>query len=545
VEQAKLEGEPVRQALVESKHKKSVEFNNKGVQLANQKRYREAVQYYDQAIEIRPDYAMAWKNKGVAHMGMGDFAASVTAFRECLRYEPDYPYCLSYYLDSRAMLCDWGFQNTELAEACEKCFSGYKSLLPMSALWLTDDPSLLQCAARIYSQNFSHVQPLKPWPRAQNGKLRVGYFSADLREHPVGYVMREFFSLYDKERIENTAFYVGHKKDDNQQQRLKPHFERFFYVGENDDESIVKLARELKIDVAVDLMGYTTHSRPGIMALRPAPLQISFLGYTGTMGAECIDYQIADHTVINVHNRQYHDESIIYMPDSYWVCDSDLPIADASFERANFKLPSDAMVYCCFNTSVKISQTCFQSWMRILQQVNDSVLWLRSDIESAQENLRLRASRHGIDPRRLIFSSRLEVHSEHLARYKLADLFLDTAPFNAHTTSSEALYAGLPVITYAGKLFAARVAASQLKAMGLPELVTNSQAEFEALAVALAHDRPRLAALRQKLEDNRHSTPLLDTKRYTRHFELALTMANERHRAGLPPTDFDVPPLFG
>ena len=315
--------------------------------------------------------------------------------------------------------------------------------------------------------------------------------------------------------------------------------DRFIDMRPMSDVSIAKMARDLRVDIAVDLKGYTQDSRPGIFAARAAPVQVNYLGYPGTMAAPNIEYLIADRIIIPSASREHYSEAVAYLPECYQVNDNKRAIADRQFTRAEMGLPDDGFVFCSFNNIWKITPTVFDAWMRILKRVEGSVLWLLEDNPVATENLEREAQRRGIDPQRLVFGKRLPL-AEHLARHSAADLFLDTLPCNAHATASDALWSGLPVLTCEGRSFPARVAASLLHAIRLPELVATGLAEYETLAVELAADRSKLEAIREKLVANRAKSPLFDTTRSRRAIEAAYRAMYDRHRAGLSPVDIDV-----
>ena len=321
---------------------------------------------------------------------------------------------------------------------------------------------------------------------------------------------------------------------DEMNQRVSAAMDRFVDVRTKADREVAELSRSLEVDIAVDLKGFTKESRVGIFAERAAPIQVNYLGYPGTMGVDYIDYLIADPTVIPESAQRYYSEKIVYLPDSYQPNDSRRSISSKKVARTEEGLPEDRFVYCCFNGAYKISPAVFDVWMRILRRVEGSVLWLLEDNLQARDNLRKEAQRRGIAAERLIFA-RWTPLAEHLARHPLADLVLDTFPYNAHTTASDALWAGLPVLTRMGETFASRVGASLLKAVNLPELITATEAEYEELAVDLARDGERLQALRRKLEQNRLTAPLFDTVAYARHLESAYSAMFERYEAGLPP----------
>ena len=323
-------------------------------------------------------------------------------------------------------------------------------------------------------------------------------------------------------------------------QRLKVAFDKFIDVRNMSDRDVALLARSLEIDIGIDLNGFTEGERTDIFAMRAAPIQVSYLGYPGTMGADYIDYLIADPTLISASHQPHYTEKIVYLPNSYQPNDRKRRISDKVFTRAEAGLPQEGFVFCCFNNNYKITPDIFESWMRILGRVGGSVLWLFEDNEIAARNLKKEASVRDIDPERLVFARHMAL-PEHLARHRLADLFLDTLPYNAHTTASDALWAGLPVLTQIGETFAGRVAASLLNAVRLPELITTTRDAYEELAVELATDPAKLAGIKQKLSDNRLTTPLFDTELFAKHIEAAYMQMYERYQAGLPPDHIHVP----
>jgi predicted O-linked N-acetylglucosamine transferase (SPINDLY family) len=359
-------------------------------------------------------------------------------------------------------------------------------------------------------------------------RIRVGYFSADFRMHPVSLLTAELYERHDRSKFEIMAFALGPEANDPMRARLVRGFDRFIEVRNHSDRQVASLARQLGIDIAVDLGGFTRHSRPKIFALRAAPVQISYIGYLGTMGAPYIDYLVADPTIIPRERQQDYAEKILYLP-SYQVNDSQRHIADRIFSRKELGLPQTGFVFSCFNANYKILLSTFEIWMRILKRVESSVLFLYAENPTAAQNLRKQAHRHGIDTDRIVFGERIPVEY-YLARMRSMDLFLDTLPYNAGTTASDALWAGLPVLTCMGQAFAGRVGASLLRAIDLPELITTSAAEYENLAVHLASNPAQLAAIREKLEANRLTTRLFDTDLFTRNLEAAFTVIHERAR---------------
>jgi predicted O-linked N-acetylglucosamine transferase (SPINDLY family) len=370
--------------------------------------------------------------------------------------------------------------------------------------------------------------------REWHRRIRIGYFSADFRSHATSYLLAELLELHDRERFEVSAFSFGPSSPDPMRQRVESACDRFVDVRGSSDQEVAELARKMEIDIAIDLMGFTHLCRPGIFALRAAPVQVSYLGYPGTMGVPYMDYLIADSTVIPEGDEAGYQEKIIRLPDCYQVNDRKRSIADGAFAREDLGLPREGFVFCCFNNSCKITPRAFDVWMRILERVEGSVLWLLEDNAAASRNLRQEAERRHLSANRLVFAERMPAPA-HLARHRAADLFLDTFPYNAHTTASDALWAGLPLLTCLGNTFAGRVAASLLTAVNLPELVAATPKEYEEKAVELAADPRRIDELKSRLVEQRSTATLFDTPRFARYLEAALQIIHERQLAGLPP----------
>ena len=439
-------------------------------------------------------------------------------------------------LHMKRFLCDWEDITKECQQVEAAINRNEPAALPFAILAMTDSPTLQRRAAEIYvcdkaPQRMSLTEiPRRPRPE----RIRVGYFSADYFNHATSYLMAELFERHDRSRFEIIGFSFGPDTVDEMSQRVSNSMDRFLDVRFLPDREVAELSRRLEVDIAVDLKGFTKDCRAGIFADRAAPIQISYLGYPGTMGAEYIDYLIADPILIPENSQQYYSEKIIYLPDSYQVNDSRRTISNRPCSRAENGLPETAFVFCCFNSVYKITPEVFDIWMRILERVEGSVLWLLEENAWVGDNLRKEAVRRGIVPERLIFAQPLSL-ADHLARHRLADLFLDTLPYNAHTTASDALWTGLPVLTRMGVTFASRVAASLLHAMNMPDLIVATEAEYEEMAVALALDRQRYTTLRQRLEESQQSAPLFNCERFTHHLESAYSAIFERYQAGLFP----------
>jgi predicted O-linked N-acetylglucosamine transferase (SPINDLY family) len=407
-------------------------------------------------------------------------------------------------------------------------------------LGYSSDPLLqLQCAQNFISDKTPVLPPLWTGKIWRHDRMRIAYLSADFRQHATAYLIAELFELHDRSRFEISGVSFGMDDKSDTRNRLIASFDRFLDVREKTDEEIARLLHDLQIDIAVDLKGYTQDSRLGILAHRPAPIQVSYLGYPGTGGADFLDYIIADKTVAPFEHQPFFTEKIVHLPDTYQVNDTKRKIAQLAPTRQEVGLPENGFVFCCFNNNWKITADTFSIWMRLLHRIEGSVLWLLADNRSAVRNLREQAQDRGIAQGRLVFAGHLPL-DQHLARYRLADLFLDTLPYNAHTTSSDALWVGTPVITRLGESFAGRVAASLLNAIGLPDLVTHSADDYEALALRLAKDPALLAAYRNRLATNRMTHPLFDTDRFRRHIEAAYSQMWQTWQRGEKPRSFTV-----
>jgi predicted O-linked N-acetylglucosamine transferase (SPINDLY family) len=509
-------------------------LNNRGIALNEWERPNEAIASYDKAISIKADYADAHYNRGIALKTLKRFDEAVASYDRALQHKPNLDYLIGELQHTKMFICDWTDFDHQNDIIVQQIIGRQKSSLPFIALALTDNPKTHQLCTQTYVQDkYPSKQSLGPITKhLKQDKIRVGYFSADFRNHAVSYLTAQLFETHDKEKFETIAFSFGPNKPDEMQARLAQSFDQFIDVHKQSSEAVAQLARSMGIDIAVDLGGFTANSPTGVFAYRAAPIQLSYIGYLGTMSAEYFDYLIADRTIIPTHLQQYYCEKIVYLP-SYQVNDNKRVIADKPFTRQELGLPDTGFVFCCFNNNYKITPTTFDGWMRILKAVKGSVLFLYAEY-GQEANLKKEAEKSGVDAQRLVFGKRI-VREEYLARYQACDLFLDTLPYNAGTTASDALWAGLPVLTLMGESFASRVAASLLTAIELPELITATQPEYEALAIELATNPQKLAAIKQKLSDHRLTTPLFNTPLFTKHLETAYTHMMERYWSDLPP----------
>lgn len=509
--------------------------------LSSAGRYAESMAVYDEAIRRAAESPDLYYNRANLRVRFGRHEDALADFMTVYESRPDALFLLGYLVNSRLKTCDWEHFASDLARCEQGIRAGQPVVQPFVALALFDSPELHKQAAQIRAgMETADASALGPLPPAvRRDKIRVGYYSADFHGHATAYLMAELFEAHDRERFEWFAFSFGPHATDAMRNRLAASFDHFIDVREKTDEEIARLSRELGIDIAIDLKGFTTDSRFGIFSYRCAPVQVSYLGYPGTTGASFVDYVVADKVVIPPEAHGDYTEKVVYLPHSYQVNDSQRAISDRVFTREEVGLPAEGFVFCCFNNNYKILPSVFDSWMRILQAVPGSVLWLFEDNASVPDHLRKEAQARGIAPERLVFAPRMPLDL-HLARHRLADLFLDTLPYNAHTTASDALWAGLPVVTRMGQSFAARVAASLLQAVGLPELVTRSVEEYEALAIALANDAPRLQALRARLDAQKKTSPLFNARQFARDIESAYQAMHERHLQGLPPEVIEI-----
>jgi len=422
--------------------------------------------------------------------------------------------------------------------------AGGRADSPFHFLAISESPaSQLRCARTLVADECPPApRPLWRGERYAHDRIRVAYVSADFHEHAVPRLMAGLLERHDRQRFEVTALSLGPDQRDAMRSRLVAAADRFLDVRDRDDRAVAALMRELEIDIAVDLQGYTRGCRPGIFAHRAVPVQVNWLGYPGTMGAGYMDYILADRHVVPPDRDAHYAEKVVRLPDCYQVNDADRRVAGDAPPRSALGLPEDGFVFCCFNNNYKIAPRVFDVWMRLLLAVDRSVLWLLEDNATAAANLRREAARRGVDAARIVFAPRARME-DHLARQRRADLFLDTRPYNAHVTASDALWVGVPLVTCPGDTFAGRVAASLLHAAGLPELVAGSWEEYERLARTLATDRDRLASLRGRLARDRATCPLFDTDRFRRHIESAYGTLHERAQRGEPPASFDVEPM--
>jgi protein O-GlcNAc transferase len=515
-------------------------WSNKGAVLNELRQYQEAITHFDKTLQLRPDHAQAWSNKGVSLNELKRYEEAIIHYEKASSLKSDISWIYGDLLHAKMKIADWRDFDNSLNTLLSKAGPEQKIAAPFAVLGLNDAPMFHKQCAEIFTREKHPLNlSLESIPKhPKRAKIRIGYFSADFKNHPVSILMAELFELHDRDHFEIFGFSYCPEDGSPLRLRISQAFNQFIDVRKMTDQQVAELVRGLEIDIAVDLGGFTADSRPDIFAYRAAPIQVSYIGFLGTLGAPYMDYLLADSVLIPKESQRFYSEKIAYLP-SYQVNDRQRTISDKVFTRKELGLPEKGFVFCCFNSNYKIVPATFDSWMKILKSVDDSVLFLYAENESVQINLIKEAEIRGINRDRLVFCNRLEF-SEYLARFKTCDLFLDTAPYNSGATASDALWAGLPVLTLMGQSFASRVAASLLTAIGLPELITTTPQEYETLAIELAHNAEKLAALKQKLESNRLSTPLFDTPQFTKDLERAYVQMYERYQADLLPENIVV-----
>lgn len=495
-------------------------FNNRGVVLLSIKQYDLALKDFDISIQLSPNRADAFVNRGNALRGLKRIKEALLSYQHALSLDPEFEYLFGTWLHLKMKLCDWSDFDLNIEKLKNGILAGKKIAIPFAVLSLIDDSSLHLKAAKIYHQEKFEEPKIKPnfIEYKKTRKIRIGYYSADFRAHATSFLIAGLFEAHDKNNFEVYGFSFGPNVADEMRERLILSFDDFFDVSSISDKEIIDLSRNIGIDIAIDLKGDTEDARVGIFTGRCAPLQVNYLGYPGSMGMDCYDYILADNIVIPEKNYGDYSEKVLLLPHSYQVNDSSRRISERNFTKIELGLPEAGFVFCCFNNSYKILPSTFALWMEILRNVEASVLWLYSDDIQSQSNLKKEAELRGVAGKRLIFAEMMS-HAEHLARHKLADLFIDTLPYNAHTTASDALWAGLPVLTCMGESFASRVAASLLTAVNLDELVEENANAYVKTAIELAKNPKKMAYLKSKLENNVIQSDLFNTIQFAKNIE--------------------------
>jgi predicted O-linked N-acetylglucosamine transferase (SPINDLY family) len=514
-------------------------YSSRGVILHELNHFDLALASLDRAIALKPDFADAYFNRGNVLRDQKRLGEAVRSFEMALGLKGDCDYLFGTLQHTRMHLCDWKGFDSGVAELILKVQQGAKVATPFDALSLMDDSSVQRMVAETFCHyNFpAAAAPMWSGQRYEHARIRVAYVSCDFKRHPAALNNVGVWERHDRSRFEVIAISYGPViKEDataegQMRTRLVKAFDRFLDVGDKSDEQIARIMQELEVDIAVDISGTMRDARPGIFAHRPAPVQVNLYGYTS--GAPYMDYLVADRVVIPPEHEDGYSEKVVCLPGAWSSSDTSRQVSSRQFTRGEMGLPERGVVYCSFNNAYKFNPQMFDVWMRILQRVPGSVLWLQGGgQEGVKENLRREASARGVEPSRLVFADRLESMAEHLARHRLADVFLDTLPFNAQTTAMDALWAGLPVLTCLGRSSFGRIAGSVLMALGMEELVSQDWQGYEAQAARIGLESGYAKSLKEKLERNRKESPLFDTARLTRHMESAYEQMHERVRQG-------------
>jgi len=522
-------------------------WNNLGIALMSADLADEAIIAYRKAVDLDPKFYQSWSNLGIVLAARGILDEAIACFRKALSLEPEYTEALVQFIFRSQSICQWDNLDAPLQCLVRQIGNGTGQINPFALLSICRDPEELLLSARKYAERIEGVVKNLSFPKFEiyrvskfdDQRLRIGYLSNDFHQHATTYLSAQLFESHDRSRFEVHAYSYGPDDGSPLRRRLQEGFEHFHEVRH---ESLINTAKQIYqdgIDVLVDLKGYTLGARTEIMAMRPAQVQVNFLGYPGTMGAEFIDYIIADRFVVPTAEEGSYSEAIVFMPVSYQVNDAHRKIDDTYPTRSSVGLPDRGIVFCCFNQAEKLTPEVFAVWMRLLKNVPDSVLWLLAFNSYTEKSLRARASSYGVDHGRLIFAPKIP-YRKHLARYKHADLFLDTFPCNAHTTASDALWGGCPVLTCAGRTFASRVAGSLLTALKMEELICETLEAYEAVALNLAQKPMKLKNYQQQLILNRASATLFDGLVFTRNLERAYEQMWRRLREGKAPTNIDL-----
>jgi len=511
-------------------------YFNKANALVQLKEYLLSLEYFEKTIQLNPNHIDAIINKGISFQELGRFEEAQICFERAYKLNPNCNFLLGTLLNGRARQCDWANLDNNIEKLGELVINHKLVAIPFSYLSLIDNPELHMLSAKIYSEykypinNATYDGSLVV---NENAKIKIGYYSADFYNHATGYLIAELFEKHDKNSFEFFAFSYGDPPDDYYHKRIKKAL-NFYDVSNISDTDVAKLSHKLGIDIAVDLKGYTDRQRVGIFANRCAPIQINYLGYPGTMGSEYYDYIIADKVTIPVDSQKFYSEKIIYLPICYQVNDSKREISTVCITKEMVGLPEDVFIFCCFNNNYKIMPNIFNIWMQILIETNDSVLWLLKDNETASVNLKREAEISGVNPNRLIFAERVPLN-EHLARHDLADLFIDTSPYNAHTTASDALWSGLPVLTCPGISFASRVSASLLNDLNLHELIAVDFIDYKNKALDFALNPEKVKNLKLKLKNEKMNSSLFKGEIFAKYIEHAYLEIYKRLIQNLKP----------
>tara|TARA_B100000787_G_C16188097_1_gene295813 strand:- start:352 stop:2235 length:1884 start_codon:yes stop_codon:yes gene_type:complete len=515
---------------------------NLGNTLRDLNKLQEAELSYRKVLELAPDYYAAHHNLAIVLQDLRKFDESLIYYNNTKALKPNLDYLLGSILVAKMNLAIWDDLPSNLREITKKIENEEKVSQPFPLFLLIDNSFIHKKSAEIFFNDKypkSNIFPKIP-KYHDHKKIKIGYFSADFRNHPVAQLTARLYEMHDRDMFEVHAFSFGIDTKDDLNLRIKAGVDHFHDIQTMSDIEIVKFSRSLEIDIAINLSGFTNKHRTKVFTMSVAPIQVSYLGYAGTMGGDFMNYLIADKTIIPEQNKKYYFEKIVYLPNSFMVNDSKIKLSEKKITRKEFGLPVDSFVFCSFNNTAKITPTNFVRWMRILKAVKNSVLWLSDTNNTTVNNLKNVAKKYGIKKNRLIFAPKLPQYEDHLNRIQLADLFIDTFPYNAHATASDTLRVGLPLLTYMGDSFPSRVAASLLNALDLPELIVTTEEQYETLAIQLAINPKKLKNIKEKLINNLNTTTLYNPSLFTKNLEAAYMIMHERYQKGLKLEDIEI-----
>jgi predicted O-linked N-acetylglucosamine transferase (SPINDLY family) len=507
-------------------------FYNMGTVLQDQGKLKEAIEAYKKSLAIKPSNARAYYNMGIALKEQNKLEKAIDAYSKALAIKPDHEAARTQKLLQQARICSWDGIAKDV-NLIPELGTSKKHVSPFALLSLEDSPERHLTRSKIYaSANFlQKTLPPRNRPSKRPKRIRIGYFSTDFKKHPVAYLIVKVLEQHNRDKFEVFGYSVYGSSSCVMRERLEKSFDSFADVESMSDRNIALQARQDEIDIAIDLTGYTKNARTGIFAYRAAPIQISYLGYPGSMGAEFIDYIVADQYLIPPESQKYFSEKQIYLPDVYVPTDNTLPFSNEPSSRLDLGLPDSGFVFCAINNSYKVNQRVFDIWMRLLKSVDDSVLWLLETNKIMKANLEKEAIKRGVTSDRLVFAKNVS-HEKYLSQFYQADLFLDTFPYNAGATATNALWAGLPIVTKSGQSYTARMAGSMLNAIGCPELITQTEKDYEALILELATNPTKLIEIKEKLAINRSTQPLFNTELYTKYLENGFQQAYQNYFDG-------------
>jgi predicted O-linked N-acetylglucosamine transferase (SPINDLY family) len=516
-------------------------LHNRANALNDLKLRQEAIAGYDRVLSLEPNNTFALNGRAGVLRDLSRFDEALSDYNRVFALHPDFPYIKGWRLHANMHICNWATLGADTQEIGRDIDAGRLAATPyvLIAADLSEARQLKAAQTFCRDRYPARAEPLWIGQAYRHDKIRIGYMSAEFHEQATAHLTADLYECHDRSAFELHAFAIGKNDGSPMRKRLESAFDVFSDVSQWSDRRVAEAIRRAEIDILIDLNGYFGGERTRVFAQRPAPVQVNYLGYPATMGAAYIDYIVADKIVIPEDRRGDYTEKVVYLPHAYQPNDRKKQVSERSLTRRDCGLPEAGFVFCCFNNSFKLTPDVFDIWMRLLRRTEGSVLWLYEGNAAAKRNLLREAQARGITANRLVFAPFVP-HPEHLARIGLGDLFLDTRPCNAHTTASDALWCGVPVLTCLGSAFAGRVAASLVRSAGLPELVVHSLEDYEALAERLAGDPAMLGALKRRLAETRDTMALFDTPRYTRSLEAAYRTMWLRTRRGEAPASFTV-----